>query len=155
MTHIAVLFLALALAGCNVTSAEAPPPPAAPSGPPPTANIPDKELFRQARAAVVANLKDPESARFGDKFDRRINRGRDGVLYEVVCGEVNARNGFGGYTGSKMFLWTASDIGIRRVIMADSDSIDRLLTKAVCTGESGSTPSQGPPEGAASRRAAK
>lgn len=55
--------------------------------------------FSQARAAVTSQLRDPESARFGP-----LTRGRGGA----VCGTVNARNGFGGYTGAAPFAWSAA-----------------------------------------------
>jgi len=42
----------------------------------------------------VRILKDPDSARFG-----RIFQGRGIVGMITVCGEVNAKNGYGGYTG--------------------------------------------------------
>ena len=52
----------------------------------------DKEKqhrIAEVEAVVVASLKDPESAQFRDVFV--------GVTY--ACGQVNARNGFGGYSG--------------------------------------------------------
>jgi len=52
-------------------------------------------IARQAkvRAGVLENLRDPQSARFG------LMRARmeGGVLW--VCGTVNAKNAYGGYTG--------------------------------------------------------
>jgi hypothetical protein len=143
--------LVLALAGCNVTTANVPPP-VEPTGPPPTAQVPDKELFKQARQAVLASLKDPESARFGPKFERRKHSTRSGQPYEMVCGEVNSKNSFGGYGGMKMFVWIASDLGgsLPRVRMAEPDpqsllpDINIQVTKTLCLGETGSTPSRGP-----------
>jgi hypothetical protein len=44
------------------------------------------------KAAVLTSLKDPESARFG-KFTL--------VTSEHACLTVNAKNGFGGYTGDQ------------------------------------------------------
>ena len=48
----------------------------------------------KARTIVRAYLKDPDSAEFKMK-------GMNGGL---VCGTVNARNGFGGYTGHTPFV---------------------------------------------------
>lgn len=48
-----------------------------------------------AKNAVLARLKDPESAKFGKVVFRE-----DGV----VCGYVNAKNSFGGYAGEKAFI---------------------------------------------------
>lgn len=43
---------------------------------------------------VAAALKDPGSAEFGETSIRR----------GVACGSVNAKNGFGGYTGATPFM---------------------------------------------------
>lgn len=45
---------------------------------------------RKARELVTARLKDPESAQFRNQAG--------------ICGEVNAKNSFGGYTGFKRFI---------------------------------------------------
>lgn len=47
-----------------------------------------------AKKAVLAKLKDPDSAQF------RNIRAADGW----VCGEVNAKNSYGGYTGYSGFV---------------------------------------------------
>jgi len=111
-----VMLAALALAGCNVTAQNAAP---IASGPAPTTNIPDQELFKQARQAVLATLKDPDSAKFGAKFRRETKVAVNGQAFETVIGEVNAKNGFGGYTGMQIFIWAASDRGdgLPRVIL--------------------------------------
>jgi hypothetical protein len=49
-------------------------------------------------------LRDPQSAIFRDLSatnDRKIGQSPAGL---VVCGYVNAKNGFGGYTGEKPFI---------------------------------------------------
>jgi len=57
------------------------------------------EVQRQAaRDSVIAVLKDPDSARFGEI---RGARQSDGTV--IVCGMVNARTGFGGYAGMSPF----------------------------------------------------
>lgn len=43
-------------------------------------------------------LRDPDSAQFSDSVVR------DGKGPRVVCGYVNSRNGFGGYTGNTMWI---------------------------------------------------
>ena len=53
-----------------------------------------KAQVEAAKSAIVATLKDPESARFG-------NITTDG---KIVCGTVNAKNAFGGYVGPKVFV---------------------------------------------------
>lgn len=51
-----------------------------------------------AERAVIASLKDPDSARFGPAFGAVD---KNGVKY--ACGTVNAKNGMGGYTGAQMY----------------------------------------------------
>lgn len=47
---------------------------------------------------VTYQLKDPESVRFRDVKTFRTNTG-----HRIVCGQYNARNGFGGYSGYSGF----------------------------------------------------
>lgn len=54
--------------------------------------------IRISKDAVRAKLKDPDSADFRD-----VNFYAGGGT-PVACGEVNAKNGFGGYTGYEPFL---------------------------------------------------
>src|SRR5260370_28700524 len=87
---------------------------AAPKLPETTATkiVPDKDAWRYDKsfsqdvveAAVRPQLRDPQSAVFRDLSatnDRKIGGSPAGL---VVCGYVNAKNGFGGYTGEKMFF---------------------------------------------------
>ena len=53
---------------------------------------------RMAKEMVTSQLKDPESARFGEIWALKGSNG-----HKCVCGYVNAKNSFGGYTGKKMF----------------------------------------------------
>lgn len=52
-------------------------------------------LVAGAQSAVKARLKDPDSAEFGQTVYREPG---------IVCGYVNAKNSFGGYTGEKGFI---------------------------------------------------
>jgi hypothetical protein len=73
------------------------------NGPPPTAAeqrataqaAKNDELFGAARLGVKAQLKDPGSAKFARLFITKKG---------VVCGTVNAKNSFGGYTGNGYFI---------------------------------------------------
>ena len=47
-----------------------------------------------ARAHIRATLRDPESARFQKEEQFRTAQGD-----QILCGEYNATNGFGGYVG--------------------------------------------------------
>ncbi|HHV68920.1 MAG TPA: DUF4124 domain-containing protein [Ochrobactrum intermedium] len=50
----------------------------------------------ELQAAVRASLKDPDSANFNDL--QHVGDGR------ALCGQVNAKNSYGGYTGFKRFV---------------------------------------------------
>lgn len=73
----AALTLALALAGCSQQ--------------------------RSAEAAVRNNLKDPDSARFGDFYYNSKTR--------HACLTTNAKNTMGGYTGNQQFKLQRGDQG--------------------------------------------
>jgi hypothetical protein len=77
----------------------------------------EADQVRDAKSAVANSLKDPDSAQFRN------------VVYRAphVCGEVNAKNGFGGYAGFKKFGWNSA-YGAE---IAGADG--RLLMNEVCT----------------------
>ena len=54
----------------------------------------------KVREAVKERLKDPESAQF-----RKFRKVSDGE----ICGEVNAKNSYGGYTGFSAFIYFVKD----------------------------------------------
>lgn len=55
--------------------------------------------IERAEEKVKERLKDPESARFRNET---VREDRDET---IVCGEVNAKNSFGGYTGFVPFSY--------------------------------------------------
>lgn len=55
------------------------------------------DAIDDAKAAVTAKLKDPQSAVFSDV--------RVSTDPNVICGRVNAKNSFGGYVGAKEFRY--------------------------------------------------
>ncbi|MGO8840686.1 MAG: hypothetical protein ACLQF1_05960 [Methyloceanibacter sp.] len=55
-------------------------------------------------ATVRATLKDPDSARFG-----AMSATKDMTGSVSVCGWVNAKNSFGGYTGDQLFIGLLND----------------------------------------------
>lgn len=60
------------------------------------------DVLVKARSAVSETLREPASAHFQSL--RAVNKGR------AACGEVNARNGFGGYTGFQSFLYIGGQV---------------------------------------------
>ncbi len=73
-----------------------------------------------ARAALKRSLKDPESARF-----------RDEAFYPgAVCGLINSKNSYGGYTGDKLYLYvTASHEVYVLEDSGDNTEDGKLLSK--------------------------
>lgn len=61
-------------------------------------------LIVMAKNAIRERLRDPDSAQF------RNVRFYSGGGTAVACGEVNAKNGFGGYTGYKQFVGASSQL---------------------------------------------
>lgn len=77
----------------------------------------DKDVIR---AEIRSMVKDPESARF--QWIPHIGNKPDKTL---VCGFVNARNGYGGYTGFQPFL--------ARVIRLDGKTFANAAVASVST----------------------
>ncbi len=84
----------------------------------------------KSHGAIKSRLRDPGSADF------RNSRFYSGGPVPVVCGEVNSKNGFGGYTGFQRFIASGDDPNIAFVAsdVAVGDSInaawDQLCIKA-------------------------
>ena len=60
----------------------------------------------EGRKLVLAQLRDPDSAKFTD-VEVRWSSGRP-----TLCGYVNSRNGFGGMTGAQRFITAGSDFAV-------------------------------------------
>ena len=71
------------------------------------AELTEIKMQRMAKEFVLANLKDPESAQF------RNQKG--------LCGEVNAKNSFGGRSGFVKFIAAKKDL----VFMEDDPDLER------------------------------
>lgn len=66
------------------------------------ARVTEPDAFEQAKAKVTGQLKDPSSVQFRNlRFLDQANG--------KVCGEVNAKNSYGGYTGFTPFFYTHAD----------------------------------------------
>lgn len=77
--------------------------------------------IERGQDAVRALLKDPESARFDGDF---FHRGADNV--PMACGWVNAKNGFGGYTGKTRYISAGQpDLTFLESSVADFDTVWR------------------------------
>jgi hypothetical protein len=104
--HVA-LSAALALAGCDAVG-------------------PDADFRSQAIAELKASLKDPGSAQL-----RAIEVIRQEDGSKALCGEVNAKNSFGGYVGFQSFVVHNGEASMRSVGIVGSDgSTAGLLDEA-------------------------
>ncbi|WP_394065393.1 hypothetical protein [Alcaligenes sp. WGS1538] len=63
-------------------------------------------------------LKDPESARISGVYTVKTEYTGDTVN---VCGLINAKNSYGGYTGSRLFAATPTVVYIERQVIGGSD----------------------------------
>lgn len=100
--------------------------------------IDEHDLKRVAKNEVVRMLKDPDSAKFDynvmvTKVDSLGTKDR-----YAVCGKVNAKNSFGGYTGEKrfivpMYVTDQTDLTINDPIIetSNSEKFD-LLHRTLC-----------------------
>jgi hypothetical protein len=61
----------------------------------PASAAPNRPAVDQAKASVLAQLKDPDSAKFGVAAE----------FPEAICLQVNAKNSYGGYTGNKIWVY--------------------------------------------------
>ena len=67
-------------------------------------SVSDKQIIDDAKGMVSASLKDPDSATFKNvKVYRVKNKNTGNVNVSAVCGEVNAKNSYGGYVGYSNF----------------------------------------------------
>jgi len=104
----------------NTTSAGASAPVPQPhSASPVTPPSPDVQVIATAQSLVKGRLKDPDSAQF-----RNVRRLPDGD----ICGEVNSKNGFGGYVGFQHF-WIVRPQASQPEVHLGIEAID-LICKA-------------------------
>lgn len=78
-----------------------------------------------AERSVKAVLKDPGSAQFSKLTAFTV----DGVL--TVCGSVNAKNSYGGYTGPQRF-WAAGGAPLLENVKFASDEVTGAMVESLC-----------------------
>lgn len=92
----------------------------------PPINARETAAFAAAHKALVrGSLKDPSSAQFQSVF---VSRGTSGA--RILCGEVNAKNSFGGYVGFKRFY--AVEAGWATIDNEDEADVFRAMWPQVC-----------------------
>lgn len=72
--------------------------------------------FALAKAAIERKLKDPTSAQWSELFEVQTNQGG------FVCGAVNAKNSYGGYVGSRGFVYDMRLNSATMMLSGDSDA---------------------------------
>lgn len=76
-------------------------------------NSSDAKAIAKVESAILEQLRDPSSAIFSNV--RVVGGG-------VVCGEVNSKNGFGGYVGRQRFLGSVTGTtASAQIFNAESD----------------------------------
>lgn len=85
---------------------------------------------KAVRAGVAKGMKDPESARFGDKMAGA--KKADGAI--TVCGYVNGKNSYGGYVGMSPFIGVLADgpDGLFGLVDIGSSTKDHALVVKLC-----------------------
>lgn len=87
-----------------------------------------------AKEAIRSALRDPDSAVFGDNVFYANDRKLNGYYVPVVCGSVNARNGFGGMTGQKKFVFFPTLDGRLALEGSVSDAVIVEYWNKMCSG---------------------
>ena len=98
-------------------------------------NARKSEVVEKAKAAVSVNLKDPFSVQYRNVrvvFDvaaRDVSTDLPfGDKVTLVCGEYNAKNGFGAYGGFHPFRWNS---GTDKAWKTDSESMREFIDPAI------------------------
>lgn len=77
-----------------------------------------------AEYAISQQMRDPESAQFRDVSVHAVAGGE-----KVVCGEVNSKNGYGGYAGFQRFVATGRSSFLESQMESKSFA---LVWKSLC-----------------------
>jgi len=88
-------------------------------------------LIKSAKQGVRSNFKDPYSAKFEGIFiSKDMSNGSTGVPF--VCGTVNAKNGFGAYTGRQKFYYYESRTeGPKHEIVDDTPPLPEVVSVSI------------------------
>lgn len=65
------------------------------------------EIMKEARTVITKDLKDPVTAQFRGEFIRKFTNARGKDVF-IVCGEVNAKNSYGGYVGFAPYYFAST-----------------------------------------------
>ncbi|HEY1632800.1 MAG TPA: hypothetical protein VGF56_15895 [Rhizomicrobium sp.] len=85
----------------------------------------------KAEERMKAALRDPDSAKYSNVQAFRMS-GNGPVSY-VFCGEVNAKNGFGGYTGNTGFVAGPALATLETTEQGDDAAAFELIWRNLCS----------------------
>jgi hypothetical protein len=94
-----------------------------------------KELaafVKAAKANIMDRMKDPASVQFRNLYVSRsgpLGEAPGGLL--ILCGQVNAKNTYGGYVGFKDFY--AAEVILQRVDPEEADSSFAPIAASFCS----------------------
>lgn len=77
----------------------------------------------KSQEGIKSRLRDPDSAEFRD------SRFYSGGPAPVICGEVNSKNGFGGYGGFQRFIASGEKLAFLESDMASTSEMDDAWKK--------------------------
>jgi hypothetical protein len=99
---------------------------------PDTAPAPhDDPAVKAAKVALAKSLKDPPSAVFSElKHATRPNV--RGEPLDTVCGLVNAKNSFGGYTGPRGFVYFVNDGAVNIAEGSEPYALGPIVVRNIC-----------------------
>lgn len=83
-----------------------------------------EEIIKLAQEGVIEELKDPDSANFRNE---KVIQNETGMY---VCGEVNAKNSYGGYVGFMPYFSTG--IGLHHIMTEHEDTMANIIVPYYC-----------------------
>lgn len=72
-------------------------------------------LVRKAAASIASTARDPSSVSFRKVFIQK-RMAKDGRQPITLCGEVNGKNGYGGFTGFEKFILVGDNVSTGKVV---------------------------------------
>lgn len=91
------------------------------------------DQLEDAKKKVSSTLKDPYSAVFDGLYGTSIYPASDKAT--VVCGTVNAKNAYGGYTGAKKFALIGGNTYLWSDVSSGYATTDNDFITTLCTPE--------------------
>jgi hypothetical protein len=92
---------------------------------------PDDQVILATKLAVAKNLKDAPSAVFSD-LKRAMRPNVRGEPTDTVCGLVNAKNSYGGYSGPRGFVYFVGDGTTNIAEGSDPNALGVMVVRNFC-----------------------